>query len=77
MPRKQTYKVEDTGWRGLVGGLLAEEQESLSGVCGPGGVLVGNILELLTAKVASESLVLNWLSAEKEKLLLENEAPIG
>lgn len=70
------YQVEDTVWGGLLSGLLAEEQETLSGVCCPGYVLVGGILDLLSAKVAGESLGLDGLSTEPEKLLLEDEAPV-
>ncbi len=63
-------------WGSLLTGLLAEVQETVSGVCGPGNILVGSILLLLTTEVAGESLVLDWLGAEPEKLLLENQTPI-
>lgn len=63
-------------WGSLLSWLLAEEQEALAGVCCPSYVLVGGILNFLAAKVAGESLGLDRLSTEPEKLLLENEAPI-
>jgi hypothetical protein len=63
-------------WGSLLTGLLAEVQETISGVCGPGNIFAGSILLLLTTEVAGESLVLDWLGAEPEKLLLEDQTPI-
>jgi hypothetical protein len=71
-----TYEVEDAVWGSLLTGLLAEVQQTLSSVCGPGSILVSGILLLLTTEIAGESLVLDWLGAEPEKLLLKDQTPI-
>lgn len=70
----ETYQVDDASRVGLLGSLLGEEQQTLSGVGSPGGVLVGS-LWLLATKVAGEVLALNGLSSQVEELLLEDEAP--
>lgn len=59
----------------LLGGLLAEEKKTLSGVCSPGDVLVSKLLLLLTTEVARQSLALDRFSAKPEKFLLEDETP--
>jgi hypothetical protein len=58
----------------LLSSLLGEEEETLAGVGGPGGVLVGS-LGLLATEVAGEVLGLDSVSAEEEELLLEDQAP--
>jgi len=72
---KLTYQVEDTSGGSLVSGLLAEEQEALASVRGPGCIVVGSGGLLLSAKIAREALGLNGLSTEPEELLLEDKAP--
>lgn len=51
--------------------MLAEVEETLSGLGRPGGVVVAN-LWLLATEVVGEALHLNGISAEPEEALLES-----
>lgn len=64
-----SYKVDNTSW-GLLGSELAKEQESLSGLGSPGGIVVADLL-LLTAKVVAQVLGLDGSVAQPEVVLLE------
>lgn len=63
------YKVDDASW-GLLGSELAEEQESLSGLGSPGGVVVADLL-LLATEVVAQVLGLYGSVAQPEVVLLE------
>lgn len=51
--------------------MLAEVEETLSGLGRPGGVVVAN-LWLLATEIVGEALHLNGISAEPEEALLES-----
>jgi hypothetical protein len=65
-----TYEVDEANWGALLSSLLAEVEETLSGLGSPGGVVVAS-LELLATEVVGEALHLNGISAEPEEALLE------
>lgn len=66
----KTYEVDEANWGALLSGLLAEVEETLSGLGRPGGVVVAN-LGLLATEVVGEALHLNGIRAEPEETLLE------
>lgn len=59
---------------GLV--LLAEEEETLASLGGPGSDVVGNISNLVGLEVGG-SLQVNSIRAEPEELLGVNEVPVA
>lgn len=70
----EPYQVEDVCRSDLLRSLLAEEEETLASVGGPGNVVVGRF-GLLTTEVRGEVLLLDGVGTEPEVLLLEDEAP--
>lgn len=67
------YQADDAGWVHFV----AEEEETLTGVRGPGDVAVGSLGRLLGLKVLCERFGLEGVGAEEEELLAGNQAPVG
>jgi hypothetical protein len=55
--------------------LLAQEQEALASMRGPGSIVVSSGSLLLSAQVAGKVLGPNGLGAEPEELLLEDQTP--
>ena len=72
-PLRLTYQADDAR-RSL---LVANEKKTLSGVRGPGNVMVGSLGGLLSLEVVGERLGLNGVAAEVEELLAGNEVPVG
>jgi len=67
---RKAYQIDNSTWRGLLTGVLAEVQEAFACLRWPGSIVVGDLL-LLAAKIALKALDLNWLTAEPEVLLLK------
>ena len=66
-----SYQVDDaTG-----GPLVANEEEALASVGGPGHVGVGNVSRLLGPAVAGQAAGLHSLAAEEEELLAGDQVP--
>lgn len=70
---RSTYQVDDAR-RSL---LVADEKKTLSGVRGPGNVVVGSLGGLLGPEVVGERLGLDGVVAEEEEFLAGNEVPVG
>ena len=68
-------QVEDTGGVGLVLSTLGEEDETLTGLAGPGGNRVGDS-RLLVLVEDVEVLALDGLLLEVEETLGEAKAPL-
>lgn len=67
------YQADDTG-RVL---LIADEEETLTGVGGPGDIAVGSLSWLLGLKVVGKCLRLKGVGAKEEELPAGNQVPIG